>query len=175
MNHSGPRQQDQPSPMRAVVRDVIDLMELQWQLLSVDSQTARRKLASAVVAGTAAVTLAGSALTVLLVGLGVWIHEWTSLSAGASIVVIAVVSFVIVGLLLWLAAGAVTKASAAMSESKSEFVESLKWLKATLVSPSSSARNQIRAEDFDFPSMGEARAETATGPGQYRRDYTAQN
>ncbi|MCC9601748.1 phage holin family protein [Stieleria sp. JC731] len=141
----------QTSPMRAVIRDVIDLMELQWQLLSVDSQAARRKLTVAMVAGTAAVTLAGSALTVLLVGLGFLLRDLTALTAGASIVVVSVLAFITVGALLWYAAKAMVKASEAMNESKSEFVESLKWLKATLVSPSHSARNQIRAEDFDRP------------------------
>ncbi|MDM4014397.1 phage holin family protein [Roseiconus lacunae] len=164
-----------PSPMRVVLRDIIDLMELQWQLLSVDSQEARRKLTKAMIAGVSAVTLAGSALTVLLVGVGFLIRDLTPLGTGAAIIVTSVTAFVVVVVLLWLAAGAATKASQAMTESKSEFVESLKWLKATLVTPRSSARNQIRAESFGPYSSGHSPEMKEMNDHMYRSQVSQSN
>lgn len=140
------------SSFQQVVRDVVDLVELQMQLLSVDSQAAKRKLVSGAVCGLVAATLAGSALTVLMIGGGFLLHELAELSTGVSLLIIAAVVFLLVGILLYLALVAVQAAAAAMQETKSEFAENLRWLKATLIAPSTSPRNQLRAEDF--PTAG---------------------
>ncbi|MEZ6090194.1 MAG: phage holin family protein [Pirellulaceae bacterium] len=136
------------SDLGRVARDVIDLFELQMQLFSVDSQEARRKAVKGIVYLAIAIPLAGSALTAAMIGGGFLLHELAEWSIGASMLTIAAVTFVIV-LALLIATASVTKsAGSAMEESKSEFVENIKWIKAILVSPKTSARNQLRAEDF---------------------------
>ncbi|MFG0267045.1 MAG: phage holin family protein [Rhodopirellula sp. JB055] len=134
--------------IQKVLRDVLDLCELQWQLLSVDAQAAKRKLTAAAIFSTIAVALAGSALTVLLIGFGFLLDELTDLSTGGALLTLAITTFVIVGVLAWIAAKAVQAATGAMAETKSELSENVRWLKATMISPSTSARNQMRRESF---------------------------
>ncbi|TWU16202.1 phage holin family protein [Allorhodopirellula heiligendammensis] len=136
------------SSFQRVIRDVLDLFELQMELISVDSQAAKRKLVQAAVCGSIALALAGSALTVAMVGAGVLLGESTQLTTGAAMLIVSLVFFAIVALLGWVALRAILAASAAMSETKSEFGENLRWLKATLISPQTSARNQFRRESF---------------------------
>lgn len=135
-----------------VARDILDLCELQMQLLSVDSQAARRKLTSAMACGIAAATLAGSALTVVMIGGGFVLSEITELSPGISLLIVGGLIFSIVMVLSVIALTAIRAAASAMSQTKSEFTENLRWLKATLVSPKSSPRYQIRRETFQTHS-----------------------
>ncbi|TWU25123.1 hypothetical protein Pla52o_14210 [Novipirellula galeiformis] len=136
------------SSFQRLSQDVIDLFELQWELLSVDAQEAKRKLVRAAICGGIAATLAGSALTVVMIGTAFLLAEMTQLSNGGALLIAGGVFFSIVALLGWIAAVALQSAAAAMSESKSEFSENLRWLKATLVNPDTSPRNQIRRESF---------------------------
>ena len=136
------------SSIHRVMQDLVDLAELQMQLLAVDSQEAKRKMTRAIGLSLVAVTLAGSALTVLIAGLGVFLHESSDLSVGLSLLLVAVAVFLVVGVMLWIALRAVGSASASMKETQSEFVENLRWLKATLLSPRTSARNRFRRESF---------------------------
>lgn len=137
-----------PSSFQRVIRDVLDLFELQMQLISVDSQEAQRKLMAAVSCGAVAAVLAGSALTVAMLACGYLLDEATDLSTGASLLIVSVIFFVIVAVLGWIALRAIQAATAAMSETKSEFAENIRWLKATLIAPETSARNQLRRESF---------------------------
>ena len=131
-----------------VTRDIWDLAELQWQLLSVDSQTARAKLVRAIALFAVAATLSASALTVLIAGFGLVLNDLSGLPVGVSLLIAAAVVFGIVGVMMWIALRSIQSAGALISETKSEFSENLRWLKATLVSPSTAARNQIRSESF---------------------------
>lgn len=137
-----------PSSIQRVVRDVLDLCELQLQLLSVDSQAAKRKLTTAITCGVVAATLAGSALTVVMIGGGLLLGEATSLSPAGGLLLSGGLTFALVAVLIVLAIKAVAAAAAAMNETKSEFAENLRWLKATLISPETSTRNQMRSETF---------------------------
>ncbi len=137
-----------PSSFAKVARDVLDLCELQMQLLAVDSQAAKRELVRAIVCAFVAAVLVGTALTLLLAGVGVVLAEMTQLSVGGGLLVAGGVTMAIIAILLMVAWAAVKAASASMKETKSEFAENLRWLKATLVSPQTSARNQIRSESF---------------------------
>lgn len=136
------------SSFQRVVRDILDLCELQMQLISVDSQAAKRSLVRAIACGAAAIALAGSALTVAMVGAGVLLGEFTELTTGAALLIVSAAFFVLVAVLGWLVMKAILAAAAAMSETKSEFAENLRWLKSTLISPQTSARNQLRRESF---------------------------
>lgn len=144
-----------PSSFSTVARDVIDLCELQIQLLSIDSQAAKRKLTRAGVFAATAATLAGSALTVLMMGTGILLAEFTRLSTGGGLLLVGVLMFVLVTLLVVASLFAVQAAAAAMSETKSEFAENLRWLKAMLVAPQTSHRNQIRRETFNGRGVGD--------------------
>src|SRR6056297_54170 len=137
-----------PNSFQNVTRDILDLCELQMQLLSVDSQAARRKMTRAAVYGLTAMASAGAALTVLLVGLGFLLHELADLSAGTGLLIVGGVTFLIVLGLLAAAWFAVRSAASDLNETKSEFAENLRWLKATIVSPGSSPRHQLRSETF---------------------------
>lgn len=136
-----------------VARDIIDLAELQMQLLSVDSQEAKRKAVKAVAFTGIGATLAGSALTTAMVGGGFLLHELADWTVGSSLLTIAGATLALVAILLFAAVRAVNTAAAAMNETKSEFAENLKWIKAVIVAPETSPRNQIRAEHFP-PSTG---------------------
>jgi uncharacterized membrane protein YqjE len=131
-----------------VTRDILDLCELQMQLISVDSQAAKRKLVTALICGIAAVTIAGSALTAGLVAAGIFLAELTALSQGGAMVVVTGLAFAIVIALLTAALSATKAAVSAMAETRSEFAENLRWLKATLIKPETSPRNQIRRDTF---------------------------
>ncbi|KAA5542635.1 phage holin family protein [Roseiconus nitratireducens] len=139
---------ESPSSVRRVMGDVIDLCELQMQLLSVDAQSAQRKLTRAVACGATAAVLAGSALTAAVFGGGYLLHELTELTVGVSMLIVSGAVFVVVAIMLFVAISSLNAAAAAMSETKSEFAENLRWLKATLISPETSARNQLRDESF---------------------------
>lgn len=150
-----------PSAFNQVARDVLDLFELQLQLLSVDSQEARQKAVRAIALMAAGATFAGSALTVALGGAGLLLHELSGWSMGGSLLAVAAAVFVLVAAMLYTALSAINAASAALSETKSEFVENLKWLKAVLVKPETSARNQIRSESF--PTRTQSRSSVGAG------------
>jgi len=139
---------ERDSSIRRVVRDIVDLFELQMQLLSVDAQSAQRKLNRAIGSGVTALVLAGSALTVLMFGAGFALHELTELTVGVSLLIVSGVIFLFVLGLLFAAYRAILAAAASMSETKSEFTENLRWLKATLLAPETSVRNQLRDESF---------------------------
>lgn len=131
-----------------VTRDVLDLVELQMQLLSVDSQEAKRKAVRAILFAAVGATLAGSALTTAMVGGGFLLHELADWTVGASLLTIAAATLALVIVLLVAAMHAVKTAAAAMSETKSELAENLKWIKAVIISPQTSPRNQLRSENF---------------------------
>lgn len=136
------------STIQRVASDIFDLCELQMQLLSVDSQVARRKLSVAIVCGLVAVALAGSTITVALLGLGFVLAETFSFSDGVGLLVVGSIAFVAVLALMIFGWFAIRSAAAAMNQTKSEFVENLRWLKATLIAPQKSPRNQLRRETF---------------------------
>ncbi|MGB7327313.1 MAG: phage holin family protein [Rubripirellula sp.] len=161
------------SSFQRVTQDVLDLFELQMQLLSVDSQDAKRKLTTAVACGAIAATLAGSALTVVMLGGGVLLGETTGLSTGGSLLIVGAAVFAVVAILGWVALSAIKKAASAMSETKSEFTENLRWLKATLVSPKTSPRNQIRRESFDDFETARSRASGWNGSNSVDREPTS--
>ncbi len=133
---------------RQVIRDCMDLFELQMQLISVDSQEARRKATKAIVLGGVAAGLGASMLTVLMIGTGFLLHENTDLSIGGALIATGGAVGILIVLLSWIAIRSIKTAAAAMSETKSEFAENLRYLKAVLVSPDSSPRNQLRRDTF---------------------------
>lgn len=141
------------SNFQRVIHDVIELAELQWQLFAVDSQSAKQKIGQAVAISAIAMTVSASALTVLIAGLGLLLYDFAGLPVSVSLIIAAVVVFAISGILLFVAFKHVKTAGQAIKESKSELAENMRWLKATLVSPYESPRNQIRSESFRSPPV----------------------
>lgn len=137
------------SSVERVVEDIVDLCELQIELLSVDSQEARRELKFAAACAVAGMVLACSAMTVTIVGLAVVLAELTPISMGFAFIIVSAICFMVVAGLGWKAFMATKRASHAMRETKSEFVENLRWLKATILSPKTSARNLLRRNSFN--------------------------
>jgi len=135
-----------------VLRDIFDLVELQMQLLSVDSQEARRKLSKAILLASFAVPLSSAMFTVALFGTGYVFHETLEWSLGTSMLAASGVTAFVVFILGLVAYNLIRTAAATMQETKSEFAESLRWIKATIISPKTSARNQLRHESFSQTS-----------------------
>jgi len=135
-----------------VLKNVFDLADLQMQLLSVDSQEARRKLSKALVLVSLAVPLSTAMFTVALFGTGHILHETLEWSIGASMLVASGVTALVVLILAVVALTLLRTAATAMQETKSEFLESLRWIKATIISPQTSARNELRRESFTHNS-----------------------
>lgn len=144
---------DANSGFYRITRDLLDLCELQMQLISVDSKEARRQAIRGTAYGVAAVTLLGSGLTTALVASGFVLHDLAGWTVGASLLTTACLTFMIVAVLLLFTWRSVKEAASAMSETKSEFAENLKWIKAVLVSPGTLPRNQIRSETFTHESL----------------------
>lgn len=139
------------SGFRQVVRDCFDLLELQIELLSVDSQEARRKAVSALALGGTAAAIGASMVTVLMIALGFILHEQAEFTVGVSLLIVCGVAAAVIITLAGIASWMLRGASSALAETKSEFVENLRWIKATILSPDTSARNQLRAESFSDP------------------------
>jgi len=135
-----------------VLSDIFDLAELQMQLLSVDSQEARRKVSKALMLASFAVPLSSAMFTVALFGIGYVLHETLEWSLGASMLTASAITALVILILVLVAFNLIRTAATAMQETKSEFVESLRWIKATIISPKTSARNQIRRESFSQTS-----------------------
>ena len=135
-----------------VLSDIFDLAELQMQLLSVDSQEARRKVSKALMLASFAVPLSSAMFTVALFGIGYVLHETLEWSLGASMLTASAITALFILILVLVAFNLIRTAATATQETKSEFVESLRWIKATIISPKTSARNQIRRESFSQTS-----------------------
>src|SRR6056297_2001825 len=129
-----------------VFRDILDLVELQVQLLSVDAQKAKRLFSRATTYGAVAAVLVLPVVTTLLVGLGLLVAELTPLSSGAALLIVGLCVGVVMGVFALIAIKMVGRVASSMDESKLELVENLKWLKATMLNPSTAPRNRVRSE-----------------------------
>ncbi|QDS93856.1 hypothetical protein FF011L_26310 [Roseimaritima multifibrata] len=139
------------SGFKRVIRDVADLFDLQVQLFTLDSRDAMRQIGIALVVTLLATcifmtTLTGSLFT------GAWaLHEYAGWTMAQG-----VGTMCLVGLALTLGAAGyayrlLVRALASLDEPKRELVENLRWLKAVIVEPNTSARNQLRRDSFQDP------------------------
>lgn len=140
---------NQPSGFRRVVRDVADLCELQIELLAVDGKVATRRSGIAIALLLISAIFALAAITAAVIALAALLHEnahWTissSLLAAAGIAAAAGILFTIIGLIV------LRKALSALDETRSEFAENLRWIKAVVVAPETSPRAQVREDSFN--------------------------
>lgn len=136
------------SGFKRVARDVTDLFELQMQLFAVDSQAAIHRAVVAAVLMVSALVIALAALTTLLLSAGWGLHEWLEWPLGLSLLLVAVVALVVTAVLALIGFRSLRRALALLDEPKRELTENLRWLKATIIAPQTSARNQLRSESF---------------------------
>ncbi len=139
---------NQPSGFRRVVRDIADLCELQVELLSVDGKVAAGRSAAAAAMAMIAAIFGLTAVAAAVFALASLLHEqahWTvssSLLAAAGIAAAIGVLFTLIGLAIW------KKAISALDETRSEFAENLRWIKAAIVAPETSPRAQVNENSF---------------------------
>jgi hypothetical protein len=159
------------SSISKVFRDILDLVELQVQLLSVDAQQAKRLCGRATTFGAVAAVLLLPVITTLLVGAGLLIAELTQLSPGSALLIVAACVGVVMGVLAVIAIKALQRAASSMDESKLELVENLKWLKATMLNPNTSPRNRVRSESFEFPPYASSVSSSIRGDRGWRSEF----
>lgn len=136
------------SGFKRVARDVTDLFELQMQLFAVDSQEAMRRVVKAVVLIAIAAVIALATMTTLVMAAGWALHEFAGWPLSLSLLSAGIGGLVIGGALALMGLVALRRALALLDEPKRELTENLRWLKATILAPSTSARNQLRRESF---------------------------
>lgn len=141
MNRSSPG-------FRQIFRDCLDLFELQAQLISVDAQAAKAKFQRAIACSVAGLAIAASTLTVAMITAALLISEFATLSLGVSMLIISGIGAAIIVTLLGIAVLSLKSAASFMEETKSELAENMRWLKATLVNPGESPRDQLRSESY---------------------------
>jgi uncharacterized membrane protein YqjE len=134
--------------VRRIINDLTDLCELQWQLLQIDSQEARRYATRSflLLVITACLLLPGLLAAALSAG---WlIHEFTALSVGFAFLVVSIAVLLFAAICGFLSLRTFSKASASLSETRREFSENVRWVRSVFLKPSTSARNQLRHESF---------------------------
>ncbi|QEG40761.1 phage holin family protein [Roseimaritima ulvae] len=136
------------SAFKRVARDVTDLFELQMQLFAVDSQEAMRRVVKAVVLISVAAVISLAVVITLVLAAGWGVHEFTEWPLSLSMLTAAGGALLLGGLLGWMGYAALQRALALLNEPKRELTENLRWLKATILAPETSPRNQLRRESF---------------------------
>ncbi len=145
-----------------IVRDVVSLCELQWELLSLDGKVASDKVVKAGILVSIGIAILGSSLTVMLVGIGWVLYDVFEWPIGYSLLGVSILSVAVAAVLLAVAYASVNAAMSALSETKSEFSENLKWMKAVILKPDTSPRNVLRRESFASDTGGNSQPETVS-------------
>ncbi len=120
------------SGFQRVATDVIDLFELQWQLLSVDGEEAKRRAIKAGVFGALALVVAFASMCGLVLGVGWLLHEQFNWSVSTGLLVTSGIGFVLASIAGLIGAILVGKASQSLAETKSEFAENMRWIKSVI-------------------------------------------
>lgn len=146
----------QPSGFRRVIRDIADLCELQIELLAADGKEATRRSGSAAVCVLIAAILGLATVALFLLGFAFLLHEQAGLAMSVSLFIVggvAALCGVIGAAIGWTL---VKQAIAALDETRSEFAENLRWIKAAVISPETSPRAQVNENSFNdrFASAG---------------------
>lgn len=149
MNH----QNQQSGGFHRVMQDVIELCELQWQLLAVDGEEAKRRGVKGIALLVCGALVLLAAFNALVIGVGYLLHEYFEFSIGIGIVISCGAFFVLALISCLLGARSLGKANESLAETKREFAENVRWIKSVVLSPRTSARNQLRRESFPIDRM----------------------
>lgn len=121
------------SGFQRVVTDIGELCELQWELFLVDSTEARKSLFPALLSLIAIGCLTAAAILALTMGVAWTLVEQTSLPMGPAFLLVAVGATLIASITAWFAWSQFNRALDHYRDSRSEFSENLRWLRATLL------------------------------------------
>tara|TARA_R110002049_G_scaffold305056_1_gene501029 strand:+ start:77014 stop:77475 length:462 start_codon:yes stop_codon:yes gene_type:complete len=133
---------------RRIIRDIADLCELQIELFAIDSQVATQRTKTAAVYLGIAFVFALATVSTVTLGLAAALYEMLGWSLTASIFGAAGCAAIIAVFLAVLAVFALQKAVSALEETRSELAENLRWIKAAVIAPETSARAQVREDSF---------------------------
>jgi Putative Actinobacterial Holin-X, holin superfamily III len=139
---------NQPSGFRRVVRDIADLCELQLELLAVDGKVAARRSGAALALLVIAAIFGLSASVATVLALASLLYEQAEWTMSSSLLAAAGVAAVIGGLFTVLGTVILKKAKSALEETRGEFAENLRWIKAAVIAPESSPRAQVNESSF---------------------------
>lgn len=145
MNHSNNRV---ASGFSQVTEDIVTLIELQCQLLTLDSQQAASRVIKAAVAGVIAVVFALSTVLALSMAAAWLIHQYGGLTIGWSLLVVAGCDLIMALITLGLTFALGKRAAGFMKESSAELKENAKWIKSVVLQRDSYP-NQIRTRTPD--------------------------
>jgi uncharacterized membrane protein YqjE len=134
--------------VQRVLSDIVELCELQWQLLNVDGQEAKRRAVKAAIVLAVATCVALAGLLSATIGLGWLLHEQSEIPVGLAFLMVAGVALVFAVLAGVIGLRLLAKASESLNETKREFAENVRWIKGVVLHPKTSARNQLRRESF---------------------------
>lgn len=126
---------NQLTGIRRVVRDVADLFELQLELLAADSKELTRRSSAAIAMVLIALVFGLAGVTAATFALAWSLHESAAWTISSSLIAAAGIAALIAGILVILAWHLFKKAASALNESRGEFTENLRWIKAAIVSP----------------------------------------
>jgi len=155
---------NQSSGFRRVVRDIADLCELQVELLAADGKVATRRSGIAAALLMIAAIFGLSAVVAIVLALASLLHEQAEWTVSSSLLASAGIAAVVGGLFALLGSVILKKAIAALDETRSEFAENLRWIKAAVVAPETSPRAQVDETSFRTrTSVGFSRSPVMNG------------
>ncbi len=143
----------QPSGFRRVVRDVADLCELQFELLAVDGKIAVQRSATAAVTLLIGAIFGLSAVVAIVLALASFLHEQAEWTISSSLLAAAAIAAVLGGMLAIIGSVILKKAMSALDETRSEFAENLRWIKAAVVAPDASPQSKVSETSFRTRSV----------------------
>ncbi len=125
------------SSFGAVLHDVTELVELQCQLIALNSREAKATAMRAVMLGTLASGLFAVAALFSLGAVALALYEYTELRMWSAFAIVGVGSLVLSAALGWGASAALKHCGTAWRASKQELAENVRWLKRSLSGQSS--------------------------------------
>ena len=126
---------NQPTGIRRVVRDVADIFDLQLELLAVDSKALARCGSAAIAMVLTALVFGLAGATAATFAVASSLHESAEWTISSSLAAAAGIAALIAGIFVILARHLFRKATFALNESRVEFAENLRWIKAAIISP----------------------------------------
>jgi Putative Actinobacterial Holin-X, holin superfamily III len=160
---------NQPTGFRRVVRDIADLCELQLELLAVDGKVAANRLGAAVALFAIAGCFAFSAVTVTVLSIASLLHEEANWTVSSSLLAAAGIAALVGGIVITIGLVVGKKALESLDQTRTEFAENLRWIKAAIVGQDSDSENPV---DHEFRATnGVATPRTPSVNGTARQSH----
>jgi Ca2+/H+ antiporter len=137
----------QPAGIRRVFRDIADLCELQFELLAVDGKEALRYSITAIVMAVVAVVFGLSAVIGTVFAIATAFHENLGWTMSSSLFAAVGIAAIIAAVCAAIGVSFLKKATSALDETRAEFAENLRWIKASIVVPESVSKSLHNEEN----------------------------